>query len=141
LPDKQARDAVSPGYTITGPDIDLGRVYHVFGIAIVSGRPWYFIDGPTVERYPYPVAADFFQIVDPSLPSHWTFSYWGPPKLGLVERLLCLGSHRLATHTPVAMISFKKWVEDPRFFERLVDGDVEARKAFEEEKVRLQPAG
>lgn len=137
LPDKDARDALASGYTTPGPDIDVGREYLVYGIALVAGRPWYFIDGPTAELFPYAVAAEFFRVSDPNLPAHWGFAFWGPAKPTLIERILGFASRRVHEHVPVGIISFREWIEDASFFERLVDGDAEARRAYEAEKTRL----
>jgi hypothetical protein len=71
-----------------------------------DGGLWLYIHTVDANDYPYPYPLEYFQILDSSFPDSWTSK--GLAKKGLFR------------------VSFREWVNDDHFYEKLVDEDQRA---------------
>jgi hypothetical protein len=93
------------------------RVYTVYGLVFRCSNPWYLILEEEQSEYPVPHYAGFFRIVDPYLPSGFSFQWPQGP-------------------WPAGALIPEAW-NSPRFFELLLDGDSDAVELFRREKSRI----
>lgn len=91
-----------------------GDRFEVQAIERIQGGTWIYLHNKeNWPHYPHPHPAEFFSIIDPKIPENWTIK-WG------IEE----GSIKIKRMT------FKEWVEDDYFFEKLMDGDSVALEAY-----------
>lgn len=111
ITDKIARDRIGDSIRIEGPltDLSVGQEYPVQALEERYGGLWVYIHTVEINNYPYPYPAEFFEFTDTKLPSDWHISF--------EMRQGNLVWNRIAG-------AF--WVEDDAFFDRLVEGDLEA---------------
>jgi hypothetical protein len=100
-------------------NLNIGRVYPIFGVGFWDGVPWYLVYDEPEDEYPTPQLGGFFDLIDETIPPDWVF-HIGRTNVGKVALLP------------------KVWAKDPAFLEKLVDGDSEAIKVFMEMKSRYK---
>jgi hypothetical protein len=92
-----------------GPDENLiiGTIYPVLAITRWGdGGLRVYLHTVADNDHPYPYPLELFDVIDGSLPVGWTIGFGQCPD-GMT----------------IARIGFPEWVNDGRFFEKLVDGD------------------
>lgn len=94
-------------------DLEIGRKYTVYGVVFWDNSPWYYLCSEEYDEYPKPFAAEFFNVSDERLSSHW--------KLSAVDQ----GEGEI-----LSSLVFGEWAKDPSFYERLVEDDSEAVALF-----------
>lgn len=94
-------------------DLEIGREYTVYGVVFWDNSPWYYLCSEEYDEYPKPFAAEFFNVSDERLSSHW--------KLSAVDQ----GEGEI-----LSSLVFGEWAKDPSFYERLVEDDSEAVALF-----------
>jgi len=92
-------------------DLTVGNLYVVYALVVRRGFPWYFIADDLYGRLSYPLAyaANFFDIIDNRVSRCWTIGF--------------RQSGRRRENISELLITFKEWVDDAMFFERLIDGN------------------
>ncbi|HVK55324.1 MAG TPA: hypothetical protein VM532_09885 [Burkholderiales bacterium] len=102
-------DRLSKSIHLDGPDRDLvvGGNYKVQAIEIQHGSLWYYLHTVDVNDYPLPYPAEFFSVMDGSIPEGW-----------IANIVLISGSMILKR------LSFTEWANDDAFYEKLIDEDV-----------------
>ena len=55
-------------------DLEIGREYTVYGVVYWDDNPWYYICSEEYDEYLVPKAAEFFNVLDNKLSSHWRLS-------------------------------------------------------------------
>lgn len=90
------------------------KEYIVYGIINYSGGLAYLICDEDYMYYPMGNPAPLFDIIDNRLSLYWIFHY---------DR-----------ENNVFEFVFKEWVEDPYYYEKLIDGDAEAVSIFQRYK-------
>ena len=95
-------------------DLEVGREYTVYGLVFWDNSPWYYLCAEDYDEYPKPFAAEFFDVLDARLSSHW--------KLSVVEQ----GEGEI-----LSSLVFSEWAKDPLFYERLIEDDSKAVELFE----------
>lgn len=100
-------------------NLTVGRLYVVYAVAVEQGWLRYFIADDMYARtqYPFSFFATFFKVIDRRLSRCWT-----------------LRSGNGAAECSDFIITFDEWADDPSFYERLVDGEDEARGTFRRRK-------
>jgi hypothetical protein len=95
--------------------LTIGETYVVYAITMFQGHCWYYVLDD--NRLPYPVweLAPLFEIADPYIPRDWIYGYVRTSE----------------QDEGVPIVSFPEWVLNQSYYERLVDGDPEARSIFE----------
>lgn len=96
--------------------LEINRCYIVFGIMFTeNNRQFDILTKHDLYTKVYP---DFlFEVIDNRL-----------------SRFFTLGNIAIGNNKVVPFISFREWVMDQRFYEKLVNGDVEARAIFDRYK-------
>ena len=94
-------------------DLEIGKEYTVYGLVFWDNCPWYYLCSEEYAEYPTPYAIELFNISDDQLSSYWKLSSE-------------CGSEGKVSSSLV----FDEWAKDPSFYERLVDGDLEAEALF-----------
>lgn len=94
-------------------DLEIDREYRVYGVVFWDNSPWYYVCSEEYDEYPKPFAAEFFNISDDRLSSHWKLSAMDQGQGDIVSSLV-----------------FDEWAKDPSFYERLVEDDPEALELF-----------
>ena len=100
--------------------LNVAENYSVYGLLFRNNCLWYLICDSTDDSYPLPVPAEYFEVIDQSLPSYWVVNH----------RQNELQKREFSNF----LISFDKFVNDPTFFSRLIDGDPIAEKQFKDYK-------
>lgn len=77
LSDKQRAVVSSPEYT--REYLQIGKTYSVYGMTLVSNMLFYLI-AQGIENSPTFESAEFFEIIDNSIPPNWYSNYWGESK-------------------------------------------------------------
>ncbi len=100
---------------IDGPisSLDLGKTYDVQAIENWDGYLWYYIHTVDVSSFPYPYPAEFFEVIDASLPKNWIIS--------LTEKNGAVVFKRL---------TIPQWANDDLFYEHLVDDDPDIQRLY-----------
>ena len=96
--------------------VEIGKLYIVYGITFFE-KGVFFEILTTHDFYPKSYPSMLFDIVDNRL-----------------SRLFVLGEKLTGDYAIVPFISFKEWVGDPKFYERLVDSDEKAELIFRQIK-------
>jgi hypothetical protein len=102
-------------YTRTDGELDLekDKEYVVYGIEFWDNCPWLYICLDNYEKYPVPVAADFFEITDKRLSSHWQLNF-----------------KEASNSENQTQLVFPEWAIDELFYENLISGDDHAEAVF-----------
>lgn len=115
----ESRDSRSGFDGETEFPITIGRKYHVYAITVFLGIAWYYILNDDGHYWPTWTPAPMFEIADGSLPASWKVGYF-----------------KFGRQYPI--ISFPEWADDHSFYERLVDGDQEALRVFDERRSEVE---
>lgn len=94
-------------------NLDIEKEYTVYGIIFRDNSPWFYICRPEIYEYPVPSAAEFFDVIDDRLSSHW--------KLSSVD----VGGKEM-----YSALVFDEWARDRSYYERLLDGEPQAVALF-----------
>lgn len=94
-------------------DLQIGKEYVVYGIEFRDNCPWFYVCIEAYDEYPKPYPADFFEIIDERLSSHWELSFKEQENKKNKSQLI-----------------FCEWAHNANFYENLVDGDDEAVATF-----------
>lgn len=94
-------------------DLEKDKEYVVYGIEFWDNCPWLYICRDNYEKYPVPVAADFFEITDKRLSSHWQLNFKEASNSEIQTQLV-----------------FPEWAIDELFYENLISGDDHAEDVF-----------
>ncbi|MCP1452647.1 hypothetical protein [Pseudomonas kilonensis] len=95
-------------------DLAIGKEYVVYGIEFWDNCPWLYICRDNYDEYPVPVAADFFEITDKRLSTHWQ-----------------LNSKEASNNKNQTQLVFSEWASDELFYENLISGDKHAEATFD----------
>jgi hypothetical protein len=85
------------------------KEYNVYAMTVVKGYIWYYICDETYTFYPVWRPSPLFSLTCPRFSRHWILVYH-------------------SEFTP--MIAFRQWIDDPLYYERLVDGEDVAVNVF-----------
>jgi hypothetical protein len=96
-------------------DLIVGKVYDVLAIEERDGGVWFFIHTVKESEYPYPYPSEFFEVLDTSLGRGWCVKFESTGDKSIIKR-----------------ISFYEWANDAFFYEKLIDGDKDAKRAYRE---------
>lgn len=113
--DKKLLERLHKYISISSGEVDLsiGNEYTVYGIVFWDNSPWYYLCSEDYDEYPKPFAAEFFDLVDERLSSHW--------KLSAVDQ----GEGEI-----LSSLVFYEWANDPSFYEKLLEEDTKAIALF-----------
>lgn len=114
--DALAVTRLAPFINRSGPDYDLelGAEYFVYGIELMRGGIWIYIE-ISGRDYPFPYPIEFFEVMDSSIPSNWIVA---APYRGMSK----------------AIISFEEWATKPDFYENLVNDSPTEVSIYESQK-------
>lgn len=95
-------------------NLTVGAIYVVYALEVKSGRLRYYISDDVYHatRYPGPYDAYFLEAVDRRVSRFW----------------------EVAFRDSNLIVSFSQWAQDQHFYEKLVEGDEDARRIFEAQK-------
>lgn len=116
-----SRDSAAGVDSDTEFPVTPGRTYAVFAVTIYLGLAWYYILNDDGHPWPTWAPAPLFEVVDGSLPNSWKICYFNFDR-----------------ENQYPILSFPEWAEDPTFYERLVDGDEAATRAFNERRPEVE---
>jgi hypothetical protein len=111
-----ARERLGQSINRSGPDygLELDAEYFVYAIEFMRGGIWVYIETPGRD-YPFPYPIEFFEIVDSSIPSDWA------------AKAPYRNQH-------LAIVGFREWVNDPTFYEKLLDDSPIEISVYESKK-------
>ena len=95
-------------------NLEIGKEYVVYGIEFWDNCPWLYLCLDDYDEYPIPVAADFFEITDKRLSTHWQ-----------------LNSKEASNSENQTQLVFSEWASDELFYENLISGDKHAEVIFD----------
>ena len=96
-------------------DIRIEDLYSVYAVFYrKDGGIWIYLNTVPESDYPYPYPIEMFEIVDGSIPSGWAVGFGND-----------------LSGTNFKCISFSEWVNDLRFYEKLIEGDKNAVDLYE----------
>lgn len=95
-------------------DLEIGKEYVVYGIEFWDNCPWLYICRDNYEKYPVPVAADFFEITDKRLSAHWQLNF-----------------KEVSNSDNQTQLVFPEWANNELFYEDLISGDKHTEIVFE----------
>lgn len=101
--------------------ITIGRSYEVFAMTVLLGIAWYYVLDEHGHDWPTWTPAPLFDVVDGTLPRSWRVGYF-----------------RFEGEDQYPILSFPEWATDHRFYERLVDGDADAVRIFNERRKEIE---
>lgn len=99
-------------------DIEVGNEYQVQAVAYFDGGTFYYLHSVDLSEHPYPYVAEFFEIVDSSLPATWEVGFQVESGKKRFKRL-----------------TFSEWATDDTFFEKLLDGDTQCISIYAENRI------
>jgi hypothetical protein len=104
-----------------GPNRDLvvGQDYEVHAVEYRDGGFWYFIHTVFENDYPFPYPAEYFQLLDATIPSDWAVRLINGAEGVILKRL-----------------AFREWANDDSFYERLVEGDAASVAVFKRQPIK-----
>ncbi|MDR9754993.1 hypothetical protein RG836_26460 [Pseudomonas sp. SZMC_28357] len=94
-------------------DLEVGKEYIVYGIQFWDNCPWLYLCLEDDEEYPKPYAVDFFTTSNDRLSQYWKMSH---------------STNNGAENFSALVV--EPWSKDHGFYERLIDGDIEATLEF-----------
>jgi hypothetical protein len=98
--------------------LEVGKEYTVYGITCYLGCLWYYICDEDYTYYPIWNPSALFEITDGRLSSYWQVGTYSG------------GSSK----SMMPIISFREWVSNPLFYDKLTDGDEGAVEVFRKYK-------
>ena len=101
-------------------DLTIGDEYAVQALETRDGGLWLFLHTVAEHHYPEPYPAEMFEFQDRFVPLGW-----------------CMRFQLQQGNLALKRISFSEWAEDDHYYERLFDGDAEAIRSYERNRVRL----
>ena len=107
--------------TKTTFDLVVSKEYVVYGIVFFRGYPWYYLFDEGSSYYPRWNPAPLFEVVDSRLSRYWRYSY-SPDSLRPPGELL---------------ITYREWVEDPYYYDKLTDGESKELDIFKAYKAKI----
>lgn len=93
-------------------DLDIGKLYKIFGIVFRENVPWFYVDAYDLE-VPIPLPFDYFDPFVGPIPASWR---------------MVIRRHNIYQYETQILPEY--WATNPAFYERLADGDEEARRVF-----------
>ena len=99
-------------------DIEIGIEYVVQAIGYFRGGVFYYLHSVEVSEFPYPYVAEFFEVVDSSLPANWEVSFRVEDGKKRFKRL-----------------TFSEWANDDFFYEKLIDDDDQSIALYQNKKI------
>ena len=124
LPDSSIDDRIGHSRDTEFP-LTIGREYAVYAVTSWGGEYYYYVFDDNDQEYPVWNLARLFEVSDGSIPASWVFSY-------------------LKAADPSEdyfVMSFPAWATDRYFYERLVDGEPEAKAAFAQHRPEAERRG
>lgn len=93
----------------------VGQVYPVYGVLFWGEQNTtnYYICEDENSEYPIPLPADFFEIINGSIPTEWK-----------------LGFHRYSDGDQITNLVIEEWATDDMFYENLVNGKIKEKDIF-----------
>lgn len=112
---KSVRTRLEKAIHLNGPnrDISIGCDYDVHAVEFRDGGFWFFIHSIPQNDYPFPYPAEYFEVIDATIPTGWSIK--------------CMQE---GDGTVVKRLSFDEWANDDGFYERLVEGENESINVF-----------
>jgi hypothetical protein len=104
--------------------VTLGRLYAVFAMTIFLGIAWYYILDDDGNAWPMWAPSTLFEVEDGSIPMSWQVGYF-----------------RFSREDQYPILSFPEWAADYQFYERLVAGDYETVRIFEQRRREVEGPG
>lgn len=98
-------------------NLEIGKEHVVYGIEFWDNCPWLYLCPDDYDEYPIPVAADFFEIIDKRLSTHWQLNF-----------------KEASNRKNQAQLVFSEWATDNLFYENLISGDDHAEAIFDKYK-------
>jgi len=95
-------------------DLEIGKEYVVYGIEFWDNCPWLYLCPDAYDEYPIPVAADFFEITDKRLSTHWQLNF-----------------KEASNNKNQTQLVFSEWASDKLFYESLISGEKHAEVIFD----------
>lgn len=96
--------------------LKIGKEYVVYGMTYFLGCLWYYICDEDYTYYPIWNPSPLFNITDNRLSCHWEIAM------------------HIRGDEMVPVISFREWVANPLFYDKLTDGDDESVQLFRQYK-------
>lgn len=100
-----------------------GKEYVVYGIEIIDGYPWYYLCDDGNAGYPWPYPAPLFDVSDGRISTYWSYKH----KMRVVKDTVDLYTH----------FTFKDWLDDDFFADRLLDGGAREMNIFQQYKKKM----
>jgi len=125
IPEIEVKNRLAESIHRNGPDDDLieGRAYTVLALARWSdGGIRVYLHTIEESDHPYPYPLEMFEVIDPTIPANWRIGFEQRP--GGIE---------------IKLMSFPDWVEDARFYEKLVEGDERAIASYKLQRFSMSP--
>ncbi len=94
-------------------DIRIGEKYVVYGLLFWNNCPWFYLCSENYDEYPKPYPSEFFDIIDDRISLYWKLSFYSQ-----------------SNHEAKTSLVFEEWAKDPNYYERLIDGDINAVELF-----------
>jgi len=117
--DEAVRQHVQEYVHLSEVDLVVGDRYLIFGILFRQGIPWYLICEQPDDEYPRPYCSVLFDLLDATVPRGWQLT---------VDQ----------SNVGANAVLPSEWATDPRFLEKLVEGDEQAASLFRTIKRRYQ---
>jgi hypothetical protein len=98
----------------------INKYYIVYGMVLVDGYIWYFINDEENTRYPFLNPSPLFEVTNGQLSKYWIYSF-------TQEKL----RDQIFTHT---LWAYFEWVNDPYYYDSLSDGNEKEVAIFKKYK-------
>lgn len=89
--------------------------YVVYGMTLFSGYIWYFLFTESETYYPISYPSPLFKVVDGRLSKYWLYSFENAEKRESLRYIW----------------AFPEWANDPYYYDRLTDGEIDDIKIFQ----------
>ncbi|MBX3743444.1 MAG: hypothetical protein KF712_20835 [Akkermansiaceae bacterium] len=125
IPEIDVKNRLAESIHRNGSDDDLveGTTYAVFALARWNdGGLRVYLHTIKESEHPYPYPLEMFEVVDPNIPENWKFVFEQRP-----------------TGLEIKLMSFPEWIEDIRFYEKLVEGDECAIASYNLQRFSVKP--
>lgn len=126
IPDIEVKNRLSESIHRNGPDDDLivGMTYTALALTRWGdGGIRVYIHTIEESDHPYPYPLEMFEIVDPTIPANWRINF-----------------EQRSRGVDIKLMSFSDWVDDVRFYEKLVEGDEHALASYKIIRARNEAA-
>lgn len=118
-----ARDPVRGVDADTAFALTRGREYPAYAMTVLLGIVWYYVMDDDGHPWPTWVPGPLFEVIDGSFPPSWRLGYF-----------------RFSRDEQYPILSFPEWAQDHQFYERLVDGDLDAIEVFARRRREIERA-